>query len=850
MGVLAGIRSAIKPARHATDVALSARRLDLTRMARTRGKSGAGGLKKVTEQEWQAEAWGYFDEVPELKHGIWFLGNAMSKLRLFPTVYDPDRDEDVPVVLLDAPVPADLAEAAIEEMNRLRSTTGGLSEIIRELTMNLEVAGECWLVGIGARPALVNQKGDVERDATDEEWDIKSVSEIKIENGRVKIKTSPSDSQYKKTLNPELDSAIRIWLRHPRYSDVADSNLRGVLVDCKVLTTLALRVQAESNSRISNGAFTMPTEVQFKPADPTVGTEGGDGPEQDPFMSQLEAAMLDPIEDPSSGSAVVPLVIRGPAEFLQEKYIRHIDLGHTTTAAELNALIEQHVMRVARGVNLPVEVTEGHMSTTFTNARQIDQDIYDDRLDPRVRLIQDALELSYLRPNLIARGFDPELVDLIGVGADPSDMLSKADPVENALALWDRGAITTEKLVTVLGFDEGDVPEAAEILERVGLRRGIFTADLTVYLLQELADEAGVELPTPSETVPAVVGNDEVQGPTSGGGAASDQLMDLLQQAIEQNRAATARRRAIPARLMPPAALTAAGAVDGRDIGRRLTAIDQDLRTRLHVAADDAMVRALEKAGARARSKAGPSLRRQLAGIPVDRFVAQLGRDHPLFASNDPDELLADAWDALENQFMSWGAVNQDAALDLAAQLASGISGALRDDLKLRQADDLAQAWTWMEGALQKRATDLLFDPSIPIPDIGEFSPHSRVPTGMVREAMARAGGATNVGYTETGGAYIVIGDGNQPVGGIGTGELVKGALRDEGVGVEGYRWVYGPAMRTTEFIPHRNLDDTEFVNFDAEVLRNNNSFPAGEFYLPGDHSGCICDVEPIFITP
>jgi hypothetical protein len=87
-------------------------------------------------------------------------------------------------------------------------------------------------------------------------------------------------------------------------------------------------------------------------------------------------------------------------------------------------------------------------------------------------------------------------------------------------------------------------------------------------------------------------------------------------------------------------------------------------------------------------------------------------------------------------------------------------------------------------------------------------------------------------------------------VGGIGLGDLLRGEMASRGVAVEGYRWVYGPAARRRPFEPHARLAGTTFQNFDDDVLANSAGWPPFSHFMPGDHSGCLCDVEPVLIAP
>jgi hypothetical protein len=211
------------------------------------------------------------------------------------------------------------------------------------------------------------------------------------------------------------------------------------------------------------------------------------------------------------------------------------------------------------------------------------------------------------------------------------------------------------------------------------------------------------------------------------------------------------------------------------------------------------------------------------------------------------DDPLAGAWDELETQFMAWGRQAQSDAIESASRFAGGFTSSQRQDLGLRQAEDLGEAWAWMREALDGLAVERLFDPTPAVPEFGEFDPTLKVPSGLVRQAIARAGGGSGLQAGDKGQAFVTVVDGgSRPAGGIATGELVRGALKEQGVQMDRYRWVYGPAFRQRPFEPHMRLDGTEFGNFDDSQLINGSGFPPYGYYFPGDHSGCICDFEPI----
>jgi len=828
-------------------------------------------------QEWQTEAWGYFDEVPEIKESIRYRGNQLGKLRLYVAVQNPEDPEGAPIPVTDeaSGVPPAVAEQAMAELRRLRSEVGGQAEILRELDMNLEVAGECYLVGWGGWSETITQRdGTTQELEHAETWEVRSVSEVDVKSGRYYVKDSP-DQRQGKPLDPERDTIIRIWTRHPQWSALPDSAMRGLLGDCKLLQAMQQQLQAHTWRGVSAGFFTVPNELSFGPADPTQPDgDGDDDAGADPLDAVLHQVLVDPIADPSAPSTVQPGLLRGPAEYLKPDVLRRIPFFDKEHVEGLEAGIRARVDRIARGLNLPVEKVMGHQNTTYANAAQVDEDEFNDYLRPSADTGVEALSFAFLTPQLRENPLvPPEWSDgRLFVWYDPKGLIRQPDLAETATEGWTLGLLSDDAWRAAKGYGDDAAPEPVDLLIRAGLRRGIFTADITMALL----DLLGVELEVPEaddgtplgepdqvgtgEPEDGDDGDDGEEGDEAITAAARAVLHQLAtsddpthKQVLHQLLAHVVGHRPTP---MPPRAgtlpaqpLALAAATTGPDAGRQLMELDRELRTRLSVAANDAMTRALEKAGNRLRSKTnGTEHRTLLRNVPVTHGFATLGQTlvAQVFGDDDP---LDGAWDELEAQFLTWGERAQDEALDVAHRVSSGFSTSERRQLQLRQADDLAQAWAWMREALTALATARMFDPDPSAPEVGEFDPTLKVPTGLVRQALARAGGATGLVTEDGDGAWVALTDGGtRPAGGIGTGELVRGALRDNGAMVEGYRWVYGPAFRQRPFEPHRNLDGVTFQNFDDPVLANPNSFPPFGFYMPGDHTGCICDFEPTII--
>lgn len=781
----------------------AAKRVDL----RSPKEAKAQAAKRL---DWFDDAWLYFDTIPLIKEAIRYRGNQLGKVRLYVAVANPDDPEGgpIPVSAPTSGVPEPVATAAEEELGRLRSALGGQSEIMRQLDMNLEVVGICYLVGRGERTEKVTQRdGSVQNVTEPEDWMIRSVSEVEVkgsgESTRYVIKADPNDTKGT-PLDPELDTIMRIWLRHPQWSNMPDCAMRGLLEDCRLLTVMRQQLLAHSLRALNAGILTVANQLSPKgPPDPTKPEEPVDDPLQDTLYEVLTA----PISDPSAPSSTQPAILRGDPEYLKPDVLRLISFYEPAILEGIEKRIEARTETIAQGLNLPVEKVKGMMGTTFANADQIDQDEYDDYLGPSADMATEALTYAFLRPQLTENpSVPPEWVPQLFIAADPAALLGEPDTEKNADSAWDRGAISDESYRKAKGFGDEDAPEPAELLIRAALKSGRMSADVTLAVLKMLG--------VPLDVVPGEAG---------------------------QEPAAPAVTASMVGRILAP--IRAASRPSSPDYGRRLTEIDRELRSRLLTAANVAMGTALDRAANRLRTKTnGSSVRASLNNVPRRCWFAQLGPSLVAEAMGEEDPLDG-AWDGLEDEFRAWGSDAQARARTTAGQAV----GADLSGLEPQQADDLDGAWAWFVAALGGLAVSRLWTPDPSAPTIGEHDPSVMIPAGMVRQAVARAGGAQGL---ITGGqdAWVTLTDaGTRPAGGIGTGDLIRGALRDGGARIEGYVWRYGPAFRQRPFEPHLSLDGQPFQNFDSDVLASDGTFGFA-FWIPGDHSGCLCDAEPVVL--
>lgn len=789
--------------RRLASLTAAAARIDITdRRAVARLKAARVGA------EWQEEAWDYYDAIPEIGQPITLTGNLIGQVRLYVGVRAEANKPPTAVSDDGSEVPPEVATAAEDELARLRGPYGGQSVILAETSINFDVAGECFLVGRAARVEQRDAMGRVTQPAREEEWDLKSVDEVKVESGD-RVKVQFDDTGAWEELDEEAgDVIIRLWIRHPRRSWQARSALKPLLSECEAVLIWSAAVRADGRQRLANDVCLVPEELDPQgPPDPSQDQGDGEGTSSK-LLDDLMLHFSEPIGDHDAASAAVPYFLMGKSEFLEQ--FRFVGPSRDR-ASMMEERIEKRVVRIARGLNLPPEVVLGFRETTFANATQVDQDTFDDFLKPRVVLICDALTHGFLRPGLAAKSVAPEWVERLEVWFDASELISDPAEWEKAKAAHQANALSNEALLRIAGLDpEADAPTPEELIARRGLTST--TTELLTWLAwKKILPE--LELPT-----------------------------DLLE--------ARAEAAGIPAETT--ASLTAAARRRG-NAGRRLMELDRALRLQLESAADSAMRRALERSAPARVATLTQSPKHRLHDLVKEHkdrrtLVATIGPALLADAGVDPTDLLAGAFDDLGSRFAVWVAAAQAEALEIAAALAGGLSASERATVEARQGELRAEAWAWLSAALTASAGGLLFNPDPAVPEVGEFDATALVPAGTIRAALALAGGASGLERGPSG-IGIVIAGGRAPAGGIGTGQLVRSVLSEHGVGVEGYRWDYGPARRTRPFEPHQALHDVEFTDFEDDVLALPGGWP-GPFAMPGDHAGCGCDVEPILLAP
>ena len=446
--------------------------------------------RSASSSAWQAEAWEYYDAIGEIKYAFNLVASVVSRIRIFAAAVD-DASQAPVSVNESRVIDQQLASAAERALERLNSAYGGQAGLLKDAALNLSVAGECYLVQMPARVGT----------GTPESWDIRSVDEVITDaKGGLNVigrreQTQGQGSTYGISRLGNKAFVGRIWRSHPRFSDEADSSLRGLLDLCAELLLLNRTFRATARSRLNAGALYLPDGLSVAAqADPDYPYDSEDGmgsgftaeEAEDEFEEQLIDAMTTPIRDEESASAVVPLIIRGPAELgdkiKQFKFERSFD---PALAERSDRVLE----RILQGLDVPKDVVTGLANVKYSNALQIDEALYKAHIEPMMLLICDSLTVVYLRPYLMANGYTESEANRITVWYDPSAVSTRNDRAADADAGYDRMAVSSDTWRRAHGFSDQDAPTPNELALRMMTEKGAMTPELTEAMLAAVAPD-------------------------------------------------------------------------------------------------------------------------------------------------------------------------------------------------------------------------------------------------------------------------------------------------------------------------------------------------------------------------
>lgn len=508
-------------------------------------------------ESWQAEAWGYYDSIGEVRFGASWFANALSRVRLSLAVRGQAGQEPD---LLDPDDPRN------DYVERLAGGETGQSQLLAAFAPHLSVPGIAYLVG-------------TEDDAHGETWRVLSYDEIRSTDDAYEVRTG----ETRWVPLPANSLPVQVWRPHARFHWQPDSPMRPLLPVLRELSLLTAHVEATATSRLAGaGVFAIPAEATFPISERNADAD-------DPFLAELMDAMLTPIADREAASAVVPLLMRVPGEHLDK--VQHITFD-TPFDDKALTLREEAIRRYANGMDIPAEVLLGMGDANHWTAWQIEEGAVKLHVVPMLETIVQALTIGWWRPLAAAAAAMGEPIadadDLI-VWYDLAGLVVRPDRSGDARELYALDILGAKATLREAGFTDEDAPTEDETLRKVVL--GIIGGAPTLAPL--LLPLIGIDLPVPPDAEPLPSGGGTQAGPASP--AAADQPADG-----------------------PPDRPAQADAPTGPDDGPDAVAASSAIVEAGLVAAVEGQVwRALERAGNKLRNL-GRSAGQDLTDVPPD----------------------------------------------------------------------------------------------------------------------------------------------------------------------------------------------------------------------------------------
>lgn len=567
-------------------------------------------------QPWQSRAFAYYDILGEIKYAAQFYSRALSNLRLFVGQID-DQGEVEEV---------DNDPNLQEFLERIRDPGGGRSNLLAAYGRLMFLAGECYL--------FVSKNPDTD----EEQWEMLSTDELRVTAGGYIRYTAPSmeaqnfavaDDDAYEPVDDKTAVGYRLWKRHPRYSLLADSTMQGVLDLCEELVLLTQAVRARARSRLAGSGILFLSE-DFGPGPVEVAPD--EDPAEDPFLEVLTEAMTLPMVEEGTASAVVPLLVRGSTEAIQNG-VRHLQIIDPVQLYPETGLRRECIERIAMGLDLPPEILLGMTDANHWTAWMVDEQTWKAHLQPVAQQLCDDLTSAYLRPALKQAGINNW--EDYTVGYDAAAIINHPDRTKDAKDLYDRRAIGKTTLRDTAGFQDEDAPTDDELNEMLGV--ALRDASLAVDGIPTV--RGGVIEPQPGELVS--------KSPT-GGETGAQPKADQTPGAVEPGP---------PTNGKPTQPQDVVNTTLGSMNGELLTA-------KILGAADLACHRAREAAGNRLRSYANrdPDILKLIDGVKPSQIAPTLGPEkvRQLKAPNEK-QLAEGAGHLLAETLPLWG-INPDIA--------------------------------------------------------------------------------------------------------------------------------------------------------------------------------------------
>jgi hypothetical protein len=411
---------------------------------------------KQTAEQWQKDAWYYYDAIGELSSPVNWIANAVSKADLFGAEVDPATG---------------LVTGPTEDVRAQTAAAMCLGGVAKRAQLQFIMA-VCWQVP-GEAYVVVRGRPDRQGQPQPDEWLVLSGQKVKPK-GQVWSYEDPVSLAWIEL--GASDRLIRVWAPHPNDQAKANSAVRPALAVLREIEKASMNLAAVLDSRIATaGLHAIPQEVDLPGR--------GEGESNADALSDLmlQAASAG-IENPGTAAAQVPVYVEMPmdmiAPFVEGRMHPQTDMDQTVIT-----LRQDDLSRLASALDMPKETAEGSMGgMNHWGSWQVEETTYKLFIEPLLDRWGDALTEFWYRPALAAMGVED--VERHTLAWDTTGIVARPDSTEDMNWLYDQGLISDDYRRQASGVPEDGIPDEEEqqrrLLERVVMGAPTLAADPNV----------------------------------------------------------------------------------------------------------------------------------------------------------------------------------------------------------------------------------------------------------------------------------------------------------------------------------------------------------------------------------
>lgn len=394
----------------------------------------ARARKKDTQDDWQREAWYYYDAIGELRSPVTWIANAVSAATLYAAEVDPATG------LITGPTDNEAVQRAAV------AALGGTSRRA-QLQQTLAV---CWQIP-GEAFIIVRPRGAVRGVEQPDQWLVLSGTQVQPKGGTWQY----TDPETLETVQlGRGDRLIRVWSPHPNDQSRADTAVRPALPILREVEKASMNIAARLDSRLaSNGVQLVPQELDFP--------HGDDQSKMEAISSFILEAMEAGIQNPGTAAAQTPILIEVPQEQIEAFVAGRIDFA-TVMDAAVTELRQDALSRLAATLDMPKEVAEGTTGeANHWSAWQVEESTYKIYIEPLLARLGDAVTEYWFRPTLAAMGITD--TDRYCLAWDTSSIVARPDRLDDLLKLHEIGIVSDDAIAAEAGIPDDSRPTEEQL---------------------------------------------------------------------------------------------------------------------------------------------------------------------------------------------------------------------------------------------------------------------------------------------------------------------------------------------------------------------------------------------------